>query len=235
MAPYVRVPRQESSSSSNTTSTDSSSSEGGATEGVSSFMDAHAKEVYIALAVVAVIIVAGFIWAGMKHKLSFLPFNQKCCVKCKKGIAKSETVDKDYYANDKGKGWVCKQCTDKRTEGTVDGKSGNNKKDIKSKEDRKRRYSVDDDDRKRRISMEYEDELKEDRRRSRLPPKKKYESEDEDEKLYEIKEERRKSKAPPKKRYESEDETEYETDSEDDHSEDERDRKVTKERRGDRK
>ncbi|OXG14306.1 hypothetical protein C366_04875 [Cryptococcus neoformans Tu401-1] len=117
MAPYALYIRDDSSSS-NSTDSSSSSDASSSDSSSSSFMDAHGKQVYIALAVIGVLLLLIFIWAFCTHRLSFIPFNQKRCSKCGHGILKSSKLDDDYFTDDddngKKGGYLCRKCQEEK-------------------------------------------------------------------------------------------------------------------------
>ncbi|WWC91537.1 uncharacterized protein L201_006483 [Kwoniella dendrophila CBS 6074] len=173
MAPYLRIPRQESSNDTSTNdSSDSSSGDGG-----KSFMEAHGTVVYIALAVLAVILIY-FIWAGMTSRLTYPPFNQKKCTECKKGIKKSDKEEKDYFKNDHhdlndGKGWLCKDCQEKLEDKMLEDELKKEKQDKVEK--RKSRMTI------RENENEDDQELsKQHARRSKAPSSRKVDIDDDD-------------------------------------------------------
>ncbi|WWC71857.1 uncharacterized protein I206_105816 [Kwoniella pini CBS 10737] len=115
MAPYIRLPRQNNSTNTNPgTSGDSTSND------ASSFMDKYSKEIYISLAVLGVLILSYFLWAGSTNRLFYPPFNQKRCNECKKGISKEKKEEEDYFKSsadaENSKGWICKSCQEKLEE-----------------------------------------------------------------------------------------------------------------------
>ncbi|KAK6909586.1 hypothetical protein L486_00763 [Kwoniella mangroviensis CBS 10435] len=228
MPPYLRLARQDASSSTST-STDTSA---GATGNDQSFMDKYSKEIYIGLAVLGVLILSYFLWAGTSHRLSFPPFSQKRCMDCKKGISKDKTEDEDYFKNDQEnkKGWVCKECQEKREEKMLDrelkdGEEGkraktkkddhNKKKTNKNKAASSKKEVVDSDD-------SSDDSEEDDNVEKRVVRKS-------------VVVDKRKSRPPPiSKRREEESEVEYVTDSEDEDTSDEeieRERRKEKDRR----
>ncbi|WWC64417.1 uncharacterized protein I303_107027 [Kwoniella dejecticola CBS 10117] len=243
MAPYVKVPREDNSSTAPSSSGDT---EADATD-TSSFMDKYSKEIYIGLAVLGVLVLGYFLWAGSTHRLSYPPFNQKRCVDCKKGISKDKTEDEDYFKNDpassseeagkngKSEGWVCKACQEKREEKMLSKEMGEDSKSSKSRSKGKvtapGREKEGKGGKSKIASREVDSDSEEDYTSDE-------DEEEEEEEVIEtvkrvrrverdspIKEEKRKSRPPPlKKRYEEE------SDSDDYESTDEEEEKETRER-----